>query len=431
MLRRVHSASLDEAASEGAGGTMLGAIADDFTGATDLATMLRRSGHRVVVVTPGGEEFQDSIESEHVDAAVVALKTRTAPVSEAVRKSLAALALLRECGADRFYVKYASTFDSTPRGTIGPVLDAVKAELGSLRTVVVPSMPANGRTVYQGHLFVGADLLENSSMRLHPLTPMTASRVRDLLIPQTVHSVGEIHLDEVVAGEAALRAALQRAHESYLVVDALTEEHLRTIGAATRGELLVSGGSGLALGIAGPGRVSDAWSAPDPGRRVVLCGSVSSRSLEQIANAARDQPVWMIDVPQASADPAAAASDAVQWVRTQQKGSIAIICAARSRDQVITEQSSFAPGDVVEAVIAETAKLLIGDGLTSALIVGGGESSGAVVEALGARTLLIGPEVSPGVCWSLAKVAGKDVALMLKSGNFGAPDMFTTAWEAL
>lgn len=410
---------------------MLGAIADDFTGATDLATMLRRSGHRVAVVIDGAQHAQDDVEVDRVDAVVVALKTRTAPVAEATRRSLDALELLRGWGAERIYVKYCSTFDSTREGTIGPILDAVKDALDAPRSVVVPSLPANGRTVYQGHLFVGAELLENSPMRDHPLTPMRASRVSELLRPQTRYDVGEIHHAEVAAGEKALRAALDSADPDYLVVDALTDDHLRTIGAATAQDVLVSGGSGLALGFPGPGGVEESWRAPDPGHRVVLCGSVSARSLEQIADAARTQPVRVIDVPAAAADPVAAAVEVVEWVRAQPRDSVPVVCAARSRDQVLEDQADFSPADVVETVIAETARLLVAEGTTSALVVAGGESSGAVVGALGARTLLIGPEIAPGVCWSLAEVGGRAVALALKSGNFGALDMFTAAWEVL
>lgn len=411
---------------------MLGAIADDFTGATDLATMLRRSGHRVAVVV--GEADPSEIDMGAVDAVVVALKTRTAPVEQAVAGARDAVDLLRRLGARRFYVKYCSTFDSTPRGNIGPTLDAVRVAVGARRCVVVPALPANGRTVYQGHLFVGSDLLEHSPMRHHPLTPMTGSRVADLLRPQTRQEVAEIGHDRVAGGSAALRTALDRAPATYLVVDAIDDRDLRTIGAATAEDVLVSGGSGLALGMSGPGRSDTRWAAPPPGKRVVLCGSVSARSLAQIAHASRTQPVLAIDVAAAAPDPAATAREVVTWVRDQDASSSPVVCAARGRHDVLDATGSGLgsnPAEVVESVLSLAAGQLVEDGTSAALIVAGGETSGAIVGALGARTLLIGPEVAPGVCWSLADVGGRPVALVLKSGNFGGEDLFTAAWEAL
>ncbi|MFC0673213.1 3-oxo-tetronate kinase [Brachybacterium hainanense] len=415
---------------------MLGAIADDFTGATDLATMLRRSGHRVAVLV--NEDPAPRLRAEgtedpmpEVDAVVTALKTRTVPAAEAVRRSLAALARLQRLGAERIYVKYCSTFDSTPQGNIGPVLDAIAAALGARGSVVVPSLPANGRTVRDGLLRVGEQLLEDSPMRHHPLTPMTASRVRDLLRPQTIHEVGEIGLRTVAAGADALRSALDAAPEPYQVLDAVTDEHLRIIAAATAGHRLVSGGSGLALGIPGPGLVADAWRPPAAGRRAVLCGSVSARSLEQIAHAARSQPVHVLDVTAAARDPRAAAQEAAAWVLAQDPAAIPVLCAARERSQVQAPRGGVDPAAVVETVLSQAARLLVENGQVRALLVAGGESSGAVVGALGVHSLHIGPEIAPGVCWSRAHARGADLALALKSGNFGEPDMFTSAWEAL
>lgn len=408
---------------------MLGALADDFTGATDLAMMLRASGHRVTVVIEDAELTEQQLLG--LDAVVIALKTRTAPVDEAVARSRGALARLRHWGADRFYVKYCSTFDSTDRGNIGPILDAVREDLAARRCVVVPSLPANGRRVRDGLLFVGEDLLENSSMREHPLTPMTRSRVADLLRPQTPAAVGEIPRDLVGQGPEALRAALDHADAPYLVLDTETDDDLRTIGAATAQDVLVSGGSGLALGIPGPARGDDDWAPPAPARRVVLCGSVSTRSLAQIADASRTQPVRVIDVPAASQDPAAAASDILEWIEGLDRGRIPVVCAALTRADVLPTGGDVDAAQVVETVIAAVASQLVAGGSSSSLIVAGGESSGAVVGALGAKALRIGPEIAPGVCWSLSESSGRTIALALKSGNFGDVDLFTTAWEAL
>lgn len=411
---------------------MLGSIADDFTGATDLATMLRTAGHRVSVVIENGALSPEQL--REVDAVVVALKTRTAPRAEAVAASLDALDRLRSWGADRFYVKYCSTFDSTDEGNIGPVLDAVSDAVGARRAVVVPSLPANGRTVYNGHLYVGRELLEHSSMRHHPLTPMTRSRVADLLRPQTAHDVAEVTLPAVRDGADAVREALDASEARYAVVDATTDVDLVTIGAATADDVLVSGGSGLARGIPGP-RLPDAlWSPPASGRGAVLCGSVSATTLAQIAHAARTQPVRLVDVAAAVADEAGTIAELADWVEQQEPQSHPVVCAARERSDVRSHLDGVEVAPVVERVLAGVARRLVERGEVTALIVAGGESSGSVVRALGVQALHIGPELAPGVCWSLGAVdgdPGRTVALALKSGNFGGEDLFTGAWEVL
>ncbi|UNX55345.1 four-carbon acid sugar kinase family protein [Georgenia sp. TF02-10] len=408
---------------------MLGAIADDFTGATDLAMMLRRAGFRVTVLIEDGT--LPATELSSLDAIVVALKIRTAPRGDAVTAARGALQRLRSWGATRFYVKYCSTFDSTDEGNIGPVLDAVADDLGAARCVVVPSLPANGRTVYNGHLFVGADLLENSSMRHHPLTPMTRSRVADLLRPQTSYTVGEVRRGTVQEGPAALRRALDAAQARYLVLDAIDDADLAVIGAATADDVLVSGGSGLALGMSGPGTPDTAWSPPGTGRGAVLCGSVSRTTLAQIAHAARSQPVRQIDLATAIADPERTASELADWISCQDPGAIPVVCAARARSDVRSELDGVQVAPVVERVIAGVAWDVVRGGAVSAIVVAGGESSGAVVRALGVDALLIGPEIAPGVCWTTAAALGRQVALALKSGNFGEEDIFTSAWEHL
>ncbi|MDQ0643782.1 3-oxo-tetronate kinase [Microbacterium murale] len=406
---------------------MLGAIADDFTGATDLATMLRRSGHSVAVVIEDG----DTTGLGDVDAVVIALKTRTARPDAAVASSLAALRALRGLGATRFYVKYCSTFDSTDEGNIGPILDAVTEELGAARCVVVPALPANGRTVYLGHLFVGSDLLEHSSMRQHPLTPMTRSRVADILRPQTDEAVDEVFHAVVRQGADAIRRALDASSCRYTVIDAIDEDDLAVIAAATTDDVVVSGGSGLALGLHGPGRRSDVWSPPQPGRGVVLCGSVSRATLAQLDVAAQSQPVRQIDLEQALADPDRAITELADWVLTQDAGAHPVVCAARNRSDVRSEQGGIDVAPVVERVLAGVARKLVADGRVTAMIVAGGETSGAVVRELDVQSLRIGPELAPGVCWSTADAGGRRIALALKSGNFGDEDLFVAAWKEL
>ena len=408
---------------------MLGAIADDFTGATDLATMLRRSGHRVSVVIEDGALPTSA--TGRIDAVVVALKTRTAPVADAVYSSLTALDRLRSWGADRIYVKYCSTFDSTDEGNIGPVLDALQDALSAKQAVVVPSLPANGRTVYQGHLFVEDELLEHSSMRDHPLTPMTRSRVSELLRPQTAREIAEVRWLTVTQGEQAVRAALRSTSARYVVVDAICDSDLATIAAATSDEVLVSGGSGLAIGIPGPNLRDDLWVSPPTGRRAVLCGSVSRASLTQIANAAHHQPVRGININAAANDLDSEVDRLVAWFMEQDAEAIPVICAARSRDDVLDDVRGTRGADLVESVLASVAKRIVGLLQVTSMLVAGGESSGAIVRALGIETLHIGPEVAPGVCWSSCTANHTPIALALKSGNFGNPELFTAAWKEL
>ncbi|HLT59816.1 MAG TPA: 3-oxo-tetronate kinase, partial [Microlunatus sp.] len=364
---------------------MIGAIADDFTGATDLATMLRRSGHRVAVAVAVAGAADPGPD---LDALVIAGKTRTAPVPEAVADTRAALDRLRAWGADRLYVKYCSTFDSTDRGNIGPVLDTVADAVGADRVVVVPALPANGRTVYLGHLFVGSDLLEHSSMRQHPLTPMTRSRVADLLRPQTPHPVAEVHLPTVRQGPEAVRSAIEEAAGRYVVIDTVDDDDLATIGAAVAGAPVVSGGSGLALGLPGPGTVADEWAAPPPGRRVVLSGSASAATRGQVAAArAAGRPLHRIDPAAAVREPDAEIGRAIGWFAAQPADSVPVIFAAEQAEDVISDLDGKPVAPAVERVLAGIAGHLVGAGGTTRLLVAGGETSGAVIQALGVALL--------------------------------------------
>ncbi|BET52578.1 four-carbon acid sugar kinase family protein [Kitasatospora aureofaciens] len=432
----------------------LGAIADDFTGATDLATMLVARGFRTVVavgadaVAPSAQpEVQEAPDLPDrwaaADAVVVALKSRTAPVVEAVAESRRALRALRAIGCRRFYFKYCSTFDSTPRGNIGPVADALLAETGERRTVVVPSFPPTGRTVYRGRLFVHDDLLDESPMRHHPLTPMLDSRVDRLLRPQTDHPVTRIGLETVRAGVARLRAALDDdAHADALtVVDAVDDEDLRTVAAATEDFGLVTGAAGLAVGLTGPhpdqARARPASGPRDPG--VVLAGSASAATRAQVAHALGRLPHRRLDLTRLRADFDTAVADLTAFVRDRWAHDPArppLIYAVAAPEDVETDTPAGAEpaSTLVERALAACAGTLVDAGARR-LLVAGGETSGAVVSALRARTLAIGAPIAPGVAWARAEVCPSDtthtVDLALKSGNFGGTDIFTQAWEQL
>ncbi|MDA4891037.1 four-carbon acid sugar kinase family protein [Streptomyces sp. MS2A] len=407
----------------------IGAVADDFTGATDLAMALRQQGFRAVVSIE--DAALDAAAIGDADAVVVALKTRTAPVPDAVAQSVRAIRALEALGARRYYVKYCSTFDSTAEGNIGPILDAVMEELGEERTVVVPSFPDNGRTVYRGHLFVGDDLLQNSPMRHHPLTPMTQSRLRDLLAPQTTRDIHEVPLPVVQAGPLPLREALDTAPAGYAVVDAVSDADLQSIATAVSGWRLVSGGAGLALGMTGPHPdLHDAFTAVR-GRRLIACGSASSRTRAQIAHGAATLPSRKLDVEEVASDPARVLAETLAWIREQDADAIPLVYTVGSPDDVRrgADGNTVAAGieDLLSALVSRAVAAL---GVTQ-VIVAGGETSGSVLRGLGVARLHIGPRIAPGVCWSTADAPGGPLTIALKSGNFGTEDMFTTAWKAI
>lgn len=402
----------------------LGAIADDFTGATDLATAVRERGLRTAVVI--GE---NDIPAGH-DAVVVALKSRTAPVADAVSTSLAAADRLLAAGAERLYVKYCSTFDSTDDGNIGPVLDAVVGRAGGDRTIVVPSFPANGRTVRDGRLFVDGVPLKDSPMRHHPLTPMTKSRLRDILAPQTDAALTEVGLDTVRGGEAALRAEIDGAAAGYLLMDAETDADLAAIAGASR-HLRVISGAALAAHLDAP---TDQERAPFPSvgtGRLVVCGSASAATRAQIADAtAQGATVRRLDLDAAASDPDAEVAALTAWVRGLPATALPLIVSVSELSDIRRDASATA--DAVERVLSAVVADLVANDDVHRVVVAGGETSGAVVQALGISTLEIGPQLAPGVCWSAGDTAsGRTVALVLKSGNFGGTDLFTAAWGAL
>jgi uncharacterized protein YgbK (DUF1537 family) len=419
---------------------LLGCIADDFTGATDLASTLVKNGMRTVQVigVPGAADPPPD-----ADAIVVALKSRTSPVAQAVSESLAALAWLRDAGCRQFFFKYCSTFDSTDRGNIGPVADALVAALDCGFALACPAFPVNGRSVYQGYLFVGNVLLNESGMEKHPLTPMTDANLVRVLSRQTDGTVGLVPFATVAQGAGATRAALTALKEQgrrYAIVDAVTNDNLAAIGEAASSHALITGGSGVALGLPENFRragllpvQSDSGALPDvPGHAAVLAGSCSRATLFQIATARDHAPVLELD-PLATPDAKALAAQAVAWMDGKLGATPVVIAASGTPDQVASLQQKLGrdeAGALVEHALADIAEALVARGVRR-LVVAGGETSGAVVTRLGVRRLRIGVEIDPGVPWTFAEGSGQPLLLALKSGNFGAPDFFLKSFARL
>ncbi len=424
---------------------LLGCIADDFTGATDLASMLVRHGMatvQVIGVPPAAERHGQASGLPDADAVVVALKSRTAPVPQAVAESLAAAEALLAAGARQLFFKYCSTFDSTDAGNIGPVADALLKRLAGGFALACPAFPANGRSIYQGYLFVGGSLLNESGMENHPLTPMRDANLVRVLGRQTDGAVGLVPFATVARGAGAIRDAMTRLKEGgrrYAIVDAVTDDHLMAIGEAAEGHALVTGGSGVAMGLpanfrrAGllPER-SDAATLPAPrGACAVVAGSCSRATLGQIGFARDHVPVLELD-PLATPDAAALAAQALGWA----EGRLAedrpvVIAASAPPEKVAALQARLgrdAAGALVEQALAEIAAGLVARGV-GRLVAAGGETSGAVVSRLGVTTLRIGAEIDPGVPWTFADTRPAGLHLALKSGNFGGRDFFLKAFE--
>ncbi|WP_157220102.1 3-oxo-tetronate kinase [Flavisphingomonas formosensis] len=412
----------------------IGAIADDLTGATDLGLMFARAGLKVMQCV--GVPFATS-GLEDAQAIIVSLKTRTVSAAEAVAQSLEALAFLQAAGADRFLFKYCSTFDSTDEGNIGPVIDALMERLGETRTIACPAMPANGRTVYQGHLFVGTQLLSESPMKDHPLTPMRDANLVRVLQRQTARPVSLVSHALVAEGGSALEFALDGI-SGMAVVDAIDEVDLVRIGKAARDLRLLTGGSGIGLGMAANFPAAELAGepvvmAPAPGKGVILAGSCSAATRRQIAAAVAAGVPAMRVMPQALAGRTLTVEHALAFVAVNAGGLPPILYSSAEPDEIAAVQAVMGreeAGALVENFLGDVARALLERG-TTRFVVAGGETSGAVTHALGARTLVIGPEIDPGVPWTTFVHEGRIIALALKSGNFGADDFFLKAWELL
>lgn len=422
----------------------LACIADDFTGATDVANNLVRAGMRVVQ-TIGVPRHGTLVDA---DAVVVALKSRTTPSADAIRETCAAYAWLRSLDtsgpAPQIYFKYCSTFDSTAEGNIGPVTEALMDAIGTPFTIATPAFPDNGRSVFKGHLFVGDTLLSESSMRHHPLTPMTDSNLVRVLQAQCRGRVGLVEHSTVAAGPEAIRArfaALQAEGISIAIVDAIDNQSLMTLAAATADMPLVTAGSGLAIGLPqqwgyAPNNTANQL-PPARGAKAVVAGSCSTATQAQVRHfieagyAARSIDALSL------ADGGDVVQEILAWARSELSLDKPILVYSSADSATVSAVQArlgvLRAGELVEKALAAIARGVVEMGVRQ-LIVAGGETSGACVQALDIEQMQIGPQIDPGVPWCYAPspvIAGEGLHLTLKSGNFGSPDFFTKAFLTL
>ncbi len=415
----------------------LGCIADDYTGASDLANTLTRCGLRTVQtigVPP------DSLRIPDVDAVVVSLKSRSIEASEAVARSREADKWLRSRGASHLLFKICSTFDSTDAGNIGPVMDALRADSGDTIVLVTPAFPGTGRTVYQGNLFVGNLPLNESPLKDHPLNPMHDANLVRVLARQSQSRVGLVDLATVAKGMDAIRARLAELAKhgtNAAIIDAVFDPELETIGKVALDHRLSVGASGIGLGLArglvASGRVKAATASSD--RKVIggpvacLAGSCSQATLAQIAQAEKSMPVLRLD-PERIVKGESETERALGWARDHLGRGPVLIASSSTPDQVSALQAKHGrdmAGHAIEQTMAAISGGLVAAGVRR-LVVAGGETSGAVVDRLGIPAFLVGPEIAAGVpvlrCVGWSK---GDAVMALKSGNFGGPDFFNDA----
>ncbi|MFT6141482.1 MAG: hypothetical protein ACJAYB_001078 [Psychromonas sp.] len=414
---------------------LLGVIADDFTGATDIAGFLVENGMRTIQLN--GVPTAD-IEIE-ADAVVISLKSRSCPVDEAIRSSLAALEWLKQRGCQQYYFKYCSTFDSTEKGNIGPVTDALLDALNEKFTIICPALPVNGRTVFNGHLFVLGELLSDSGMKNHPVTPMSDSSLVLLMDKQSTGKTGLVNYQSIEQGSETVIesfSALEKSGKRYAVVDAFNASHLDILGKAVGQLKLVTGGSGLAAGIAKnwSENLSDQSSAkkagyPVAGKTIILSGSCSVMTNQQVANYITQAPYFALDIKDCLENDNYL-EQVFSWVIDQLDAPLApIVYATASTDALKDIQSLYGQGassQCVEQFFSQLALQLKEYGVKN-FIIAGGETSGVVTQSLAVDAFHIGPQIAPGIPW-VKSVAG-NLSLALKSGNFGDQHFFTTAQE--
>lgn len=407
----------------------IGVIADDLTGATDIAGFLANNGLRTVQIN--GVPTEPLPDAE---AIVVGLKSRSIEPADAVALSLHTLAALQAAGAERILFKYCSTFDSTPKGNIGPVTDALLDALGQDLTIIVPALPVNGRTVYKGYLFVGDVLLNESGMRNHPVNPMTDASLVRTMAAQSKGEAGVVGIDVVRRGPEAITARLDELRAGgvrYAVIDTIEDADLTTIGEATKDLTLTTGGSGLGAGLAraltSRGEMTTTDWQPVAGDAVVLSGSCSLMTNSQVAAYRQLAPSLEVDVERLLADPDGYRAEALDWVLGQPTDPAPMVYATAAPERVRALQDAHGAAEVsaaIEHFFGWLAARLREHGIRR-FIIAGGETSGAVTGALGINGFQVGPQIAPGVPW--VRSLDDSIELALKSGNFGDVDFFTRA----
>ncbi|MDP6475239.1 MAG: four-carbon acid sugar kinase family protein [Alphaproteobacteria bacterium] len=418
---------------------LLGAIADDIAGATDLCDVLVGQGMRTVLEIGVPRNDEPALDA---DAVVIALSTRTGPAKAAVRQSLAALRWLQARGAKQIFFKYRPTFDSTNRGNIGPVADALLDAMDEDFTVICPAFPTAGRTLFQGHLFVDNLLLSESFMRTHPATPMKQSNLIKVLGRQTRHKVDLVPHAVVTAGPDAIANRLKRLRKAgnrFAIVDAVTDRNLVDTGIACRDMKLVTGSSGAALalpknfrraGLLGPDSGADIL-PPPKGFAAVVAGSCSEATLVQIEHMKKHHPAFFIDGMKLGGK-RDIAKEALEWAKPKLADGPVLIYSSADADKVKKVQRKHGvqkAGDLIEGCLAKTSRGLVKAGVGQ-MIVAGGLTSAKTIAALKIHALRIGHQIDPGVPWTLT-LDEPPIHLALKAGNFGDEDFFTRAFDAL
>lgn len=416
---------------------LIGVIADDFTGASDIANTLANGvapeGGLRTAQFPG---IPDGDAPKSIEAGVISLKSRTAPQDEAVAESLSALRWLIAQGCKQIIFKYCSTFDSTRHGNIGPVAAALADALDARKVIFCPAFPTAGRTIYQGHLFVHDKLLNESGMENHPLTPMGDADLRRWLRLQTKETVGHLPFETIAKGRGPIREVIQGADERFLIADAISDENLTDLGSALKDATLITGGSGIALGLprnlirAAPDNRTKTPFSGIKGAEAILVGSCSGATRGQITVHAKTHPTLAIDVPGVMAGDVTV--ETLVAFFQENTGQSPLAYSSGTPDEVRVLQARFGRELIaakLDALFAEASRDLINFGYRR-LVVAGGETSGAVAQAVanifGSPAMNIGPEIDPGV--PVLTLGEKEpVLLALKSGNFGTPEFFSKA----
>ncbi|ELZ5941201.1 MULTISPECIES: 3-oxo-tetronate kinase [Providencia] len=417
----------------------LGVIADDFTGATDIAGFMVQNGWRVVQLL--NEPDENTAVPQDVDAIVISLKSRSCPVDTAINASLNACRWLKQqAHCQQIFFKYCSTFDSTEKGNIGPVTDALMQQLDTQVALICPALPINGRTVVHGHLFVNGQLLNESGMQHHPVTPMTDANLLRVMEKQSEGKAGLIPLSDIQQGDALIKqrlATLAEQGASYIVVDSLTMNDLLPIAKAVKEMPLLTGGSGLGAALAnvdtgcewGAGGSRGEIPASQGRKTIILSGSCSVMTNKQVQSYQQIAPAKVVDVGECIANPEYA-QQLANWVQEQKITGLAPLLYATQPPEILKKiQENYGAevaSSAVENVFGEVVKLLQAQGYNT-FIIAGGETSGKVVQSLGTEQLSIGAPIAPGVPWVQDLTSGHWLAL--KSGNFGQENFFQYAQE--